>query len=102
MKSNTYLVAKKIHGLRNPVLRVMSRKNIDRKRLDNKKNGPILNAINNWTYSVSSPRPATVKKVAKFLKVDPVELMMNLQVWINEDWECDPKEYIYTVLDDLD
>ena len=101
MKSSSYIIAKKIHHLNNPVFKIMCKKNINSKDLA-KKNRFVLNAIQNWNYNLSRPRPTTVKRIAKFLKVDPVELMMNIQVWIDEDWEHSPKEYIYENIDNLD
>jgi hypothetical protein len=101
MESNSYIIAKKMHTLRNPVSMIMYKKNIINKDLKDK-DSFVLNAIRNWTYGLSRPRPVTVKKIAKLFKVDAVELMMNIQIWIDEDWEDNPKEYIYENIDSLD
>ena len=101
MKSSSYIIARKMHRLNNPVFRIMCRKNMNSKNLSKKKKF-VLNAIHNWNHGVYRPRPVTVKKIAKFLKVDAVELMMNIQIWIDEDWEYNPKEYIYENIDNLD
>jgi len=79
----------------------MCKRNIVSKNLK-KKDKFVVNAMHNWNYGISRPKPITVKKIAKFLKVDPVELMMDIQMWIDEDWEYSPKEYIYENIDSLD
>jgi len=87
-------IAGMMHGLRNPVLNLMRIKKIDPKSFD-KKAGISYQATKNWnTGLVERPRPDTVKKIAKFLNVDAVELMRDVQCWINEDWESNPIEYI--------
>ena len=102
MNNPSHKIAGILHGLRNPVLKIMHVKKLDKKSFS-KKTGLSYQAAKNWNIGiVESPRPSTVKKIAKFLNVDAVELMRDVQCWINEDWKHDPKEYVYQNIDDLD
>lgn len=98
-ETNAEIVARSMHRMRNPLMIIATEKGIATKDFKKRFNCNYM-SIRNWT--MHSPRISTVRKIARKLRIDSIELMYEIMIWREEEWDKNPVAYVRKYIKEMD
>ena len=98
-ESDAHIVARSMHRMRNPIMKIANKRRYATKEFKKKFDCTYI-AVNTW--ALHEPRVSTIRKVARKLRIDPIELTYQIMSWREEKWDRDPVAYVRKHIKEMD
>ena len=98
-ESDAQIVARSMHRMRNPVMKIANKRRYATKEFQ-RKVGCTYICVRSW--ALQGPRTDTIYKIAKKLRLNPTELMCQVMTWREEKWDNDPVAYVRKHIKEMD